>query len=687
MSPQSWCTRLTAPTGAPRGLVRGWTYGLDMRWRPTCEHGGNRRSHDNNFCRYCGSRSSEMRRRAIIPTTWRAARGISGAGQRMINDQDQQAASALFDWVPDEQIAAVTQQFSEILPELVIGMTRPQGTNDKHVLKRIKENLEAHHYLVEYVQVADLIERVADELSGTGQASKSLKGHARIIHLMQWGDDLRQLIDPSVAAMLAIFDIYERRGELTAKAKEESRVGVAYVVRNLMHPLEVSLLRSVYKQRFFLVGVQQDSNVRIENLKKKLIEGGVVPQDADEKAREILTVDAGFRSVNEQTSSGASLSINKTFHQADVFVRADEVADLEIVTRWLRQVFGNPFGTPTPPELGMAAAFLAARSSASLGRSVGAAIVDKGGSLTAIGWNDVAKPHGGLFREGDNPDGRDHIKGSDPSDGHRIEALTDFLRALIDEDWTEEEWKLLGPDARVWLESLRRVKEDVGPVDTQIVRRLPVVRSVASTRLLNLIEFGRSVHAEMAAITDAARRGVSTQDCTLYVTTFPCHECTRNIVAAGITAVYYVEPYAKSMASDLYDDLVKFPSSTGAGSQQRVTFDAYSGISPKRFDEVFSAVARKYSLGEVAQGAKAYPGDALPWSETSSALRSSIRGYVNGEAETDPHFEVAKRFAEESAIRQLVAALTEERASFEVAEKEIIRLPEKADVVNSHGRK
>ena len=41
------------------------------------------------------------------------------------------------------------------------------------------------------------------------------------------------------------------------------------------------------------------------------------------------------------------------------------------------------------------------------------------------------------------------------------------------------------------------------------------------TRAASVLEFGRVVHAEMAAICDAARRGISVQDAVLYCTTFP----------------------------------------------------------------------------------------------------------------------------------------------------------------------
>ena len=44
---------------------------------------------------------------------------------------------------------------------------------------------------------------------------------------------------------------------------------------------------------------------------------------------------------------------------------------------------------------------------------------------------------------------------------------------------------------------------------------------------------------------------------TLYTTTFPCHNCTRHIVASGIAKVYYIEPYAKSLALELHNDAIE----------------------------------------------------------------------------------------------------------------------------------
>ena len=66
--------------------------------------------------------------------------------------------------------------------------------------------------------------------------------------------------------------------------------------------------------------------------------------------------------------------------------------------------------------------------------------------------------------------------------------------------------------------------------------------------VMDLTEYGRVVHAEMHALCDAARLGKAIKGATLYCTTFPCHNCTKHILAAGIRRVVYIEPYPKSLA-------------------------------------------------------------------------------------------------------------------------------------------
>jgi deoxycytidylate deaminase len=108
-----------------------------------------------------------------------------------------------------------------------------------------------------------------------------------------------------------------------------------------------------------------------------------------------------------------------------------------------------------------------------------------------------------------------------------------------------------------------------------------------SSQIRSLIEFGRAVHAEMAALAEAARRGTSVSGCTMFVTTFPCHLCARHIVASGILRLRYIEPYAKSLAAELYPDSIAVESSE-ANSQQ-IVFDPFVGIAPRQYMHLFSA--------------------------------------------------------------------------------------------------
>lgn len=51
------------------------------------------------------------------------------------------------------------------------------------------------------------------------------------------------------------------------------------------------------------------------------------------------------------------------------------------------------------------------------------------------------------------------------------------------------------------------------------------------------------VHSEMNAITDCARRGISVDGATIYITHYPCLNCFRAIVASGIREIVFAEEY------------------------------------------------------------------------------------------------------------------------------------------------
>ncbi|GAA0295663.1 dCMP deaminase [Gracilibacillus halotolerans] len=53
----------------------------------------------------------------------------------------------------------------------------------------------------------------------------------------------------------------------------------------------------------------------------------------------------------------------------------------------------------------------------------------------------------------------------------------------------------------------------------------------------------RTIHAEMNAILQCAKFGVPTEGAEIYVTHFPCLNCTKAIIQSGIKTIYYAEDY------------------------------------------------------------------------------------------------------------------------------------------------
>jgi len=55
-----------------------------------------------------------------------------------------------------------------------------------------------------------------------------------------------------------------------------------------------------------------------------------------------------------------------------------------------------------------------------------------------------------------------------------------------------------------------------------------------------------TIHAEQNALIDCAKRGVSTNNCIAYITHYPCINCAKLLLAAGIKKIYYINDYKNS---------------------------------------------------------------------------------------------------------------------------------------------
>lgn len=449
--------------------------------------------------------------------------------------------------------------------ELVFALSGPVGSGLQFVNDALTKALEARGYEVVPIKVSGLF---SDEASRHAIAVDKQTGppeFQRIWTLQDIGNKLRNELGEDLGAQLAIkaikVDRVSKHPDTDIEQIKPSRV--AYIVDQLKHPREAQLLRSVYGNLFYFIGVLCDYDRRKANLGAKM---------SPDYAERLIERDRAESDRNGQ-------QLDKTLKLADFFVRNTH-HNTEMLKEPIRRLLGLVHGdngiTPTRQEKGMYAAQGAALQSACLSRQVGAAIVDRFGNIIATGCNDVPKAGGGLYESGIAPDHRCVFwEGGRCFNDKRKDQLRDSIEAAL-------------------------VEAGVGPA--QAKQYAEAIRQ--KTGIRDLIEFSRAVHAEMDALVKVARRGgPSVLGGFLFTTTYPCHNCARHIVAAGIRAVYFIEPYEKSLASELHHDSIEHepedePNWESTDPFDRVAFLHFEGVSPNRFADLFLATeSRKDGKG------------------------------------------------------------------------------------------
>jgi deoxycytidylate deaminase len=278
-----------------------------------------------------------------------------------------------------------------------------------------------------------------------------------------------------------------------------------------------------------------------------------------------------------------------------------------MVSRFVNLIFGDNSITPNHREYGMYLARSASFRSGDLSRQVGAAIFRASGEIATVGCNEVPKYGGGTYWCEDSNDARDFALGEDPNDRIKREILFEIIDILFKK-------KKLAPE----LAELKTTIEIINVL-------MGVDAGLRDTKVMDLLEFGRVIHAEMSAISDAARLGVPIKGGTLYCTTFPCHICAKHIVAAGIDRVVFLEPYPKSYAKELHWDSIEVE---GDDVSDKVRFEPFVGISPFRYRDFFERGKRKDESGKVRQWKDGY---AAPIVEIYKPIYTTLETLVSSD--------------------------------------------------------
>lgn len=457
-------------------------------------------------------------------------------------------------------------------PELIVGLVGALGTD----MSAVSQALDRGFSLVGYSTLHVRLSRLLEQFSAWKPTEEGEFG--RLSHAIELGDQVRESAQRGDAlALLGITAIRKHRSVMQRAPGDQALLAsTAFVIRSLKHPDEVQTLRGIYGSRFILLGAYASRKARVLNTARRIAES-LNSTDIDsqrDKAERLVHID--------QEESGRPLGqrLRDTYPLADVFVDTSHPQQMDEATeRFMRLFFAHPFVTPSRDEYGMFHAKAAALRSAALGRQVGAVIATQEGEVVAVGTNEVPKAGGGLYWDGDDGDARDFQLGEDSIDSYKKRMLCEVLDHLKKEALLVEGQ----PDAQ--------------ELATRLLAKKGALPGLRGAQFMNVLEYGRVVHAEMAAIVEAARRGTSVKGCVLYTTTFPCHNCARHIVAAGISRVVYIEPYPKSLASQLHMDALDVEGDTSKGA--RVALESFVGISPSRYLQFFDMPKRKEESGKI----------------------------------------------------------------------------------------
>ncbi|MBO1020449.1 dCMP deaminase [Methylobacterium sp. SD274] len=453
-------------------------------------------------------------------------------------------------------------------PEIFFGFVAPIGADVKRCVADFKKCFNDLKYRVIEIKATDVFEMLKDHVNPLIALDKTTQ-LKRYDTYISYGNQLRKDFDDNaVLAALAIGRISKiRLFDLKNKDLPQNKNIIlgektVYLIHQFKRQEEITLLRSVYGRLFFQVSLYSRRGTRVDNLANLFASdnGSANINEFRSEAERIIQVD------QDEKDEEHGQRVSKIFSDGDLIISADtqKPTMYDQIKRFVDLLFGSNSISPNKNEYGMFVAKAAALRTLDLSRQVGAAIFSTEGEIVSIGCNEVPKGHGGTYWCDDPFDDREYLRLQDSNDKRKREILSEIANVM----------------------GLK--------IDDMLA-----IKKIKDSQFMDALEYGRIVHAEMSAISDAARLGRSAKGSSLYCTAFPCHMCAKHIVAAGIEKVIFLEPYPKSLVSKLHSDSIAVEGSDRGKykSFPAAEFEHFYGISPRRYGELFERGKRKHDDG------------------------------------------------------------------------------------------
>ena len=195
--------------------------------------------------------------------------------------------------------------------ELIVALCGPIGSPIKSVRESLELSLKNKYgYDCQIIRLSEFIEEISAE--SIPQSPKYQKTDA----LITQGNNLREKYGASILADLAIAKIRIAREEFKKSndsATYKSR-RICYIIDSIKNQSELDLLRQVYREILYVVGVFSPSSVREKNI--SLTYSGV----SGENIKSLMEKDSSSSGKTGQT-------VSDTFPQSDFFLRMDTYSE------------------------------------------------------------------------------------------------------------------------------------------------------------------------------------------------------------------------------------------------------------------------------------------------------------------------------------------------------------------------
>lgn len=458
--------------------------------------------------------------------------------------------------------------------ELIFAICSPIGSLKEKVIEKISERLKTE-YRYEEVKVIKMSKFIDEftlpEDSSFGDVPSGSEVFQQYFKKINKGNDIRKLHKNERLAEHAVKMIHLERVKTTKELKnlegnptatDHGTRRVCYIIDSIKTKEELFLFRNIYSENFYAISVFSP----LEDRKLNLLDKGFKRNEIE------IIIEA-----DDKQKDKFGQNVRDAFVEGDLFIRVSKENIKETgrkINRFLHLIFETSIITPTIEEIAMYNAKAAAGSSACLSRQVGACIIDKENNFLSIGWNDVPKFGGNLYTSDSRLDERCFHREFCSNDREKDNVVDNIVETILNDDKLKHFGSV--PDIKDLLKDNIR----------------------NNTKVKDLIEFSRSVHAEMHAIIQSTlTSGSRVIGGKLFCTTYPCHNCARHIIAAGIEQVIYIEPYVKSLCITLHGDAM----TENENSKDRVKILIFDGISPNKYLAFFTNFAERKKGGKLTR--------------------------------------------------------------------------------------